>query len=593
MGMRVNGNRKSTEESLEDPAKALLVEPFEVLGLTLGLPDCLLFFILSLELGLFGVNDISVGVQIDVLWLNEFCLLDELVTNKHDDEDWKDDVTSNERLVWEVSVSQKDSEVLDKNNKYSDGEGKVGTKWLHWGTEVQVSLSVETLGLQSLHETHVQEEDTCPGNQTSQRDDVDEVCEDLSGGGATGHESQATESSAQEDTPVRDTHSVGVGKELWCVAGDSKTVDGSGCDIQVRVGSGQDEKQNTSVDDVVQALDVCVFDGNDEWRSRSGGAGCTHKQLVVGGDTHSEKQNGADVEHQNTVEGQSDGLRDGLSWSCALCEGDTNQLGASVSEGGDNKDRQERDETSGGALDLDVPSLVNVVVESAGVLPVAEAQSVVGWTTAQGDDKQQDNQADTGEHLQAGQPEFDFTEEADTQDVHKDDDREEDGNPDSRVDLGGRHPETHDQGAGNQLVGGKQEVLHQVHPTASETKRLVDVSGHVTCKTISQRDERGDLTQSTQNHVHNETEHRVRDEHTSWAGGLQSRTGTDQQTSTQRTADGNHRQVSCLQGLLERLALGGLSLELRVGHCHRQVVLRRVARENVVCILFLDVFHSG
>ncbi|KAH3682313.1 hypothetical protein WICPIJ_006728 [Wickerhamomyces pijperi] len=96
--------------------------------------------------------------------------------------------------------------------------------------------------------------------------------------------------------------------------------------VNALISSRDDKDQDTGVDQVVQAMDLGILDSNDKRRSigRGGSLCSTDKQLVVVRNTHTQQQNGTNVENNNTVESQSDGLWDISTRIFSLGNGDTN-----------------------------------------------------------------------------------------------------------------------------------------------------------------------------------------------------------------------------------------------------------------------------
>lgn len=82
--------------------------------------------------------------------------------------------------------------------------------------------------------------------------------------------------------------------------------------------------------------------------------------------------------------------------------------------------------------------------------------------TAEGKNQGKDDYADDGDDLERRQPEFELAKELDTKVVDADDDDEEDGDKDTRIDVFSIDPVLNGEGSGSQLVGSDNDVLEPV-----------------------------------------------------------------------------------------------------------------------------------
>lgn len=226
--------------ALEDPAQELLVEPIFVVRVAFSLSDSFLFFCFSLVLLLFGVNDIPVGDQVDIRSRDDRGSVVDFVAKVHDNKYRQHNVTGDEVLI-EERRAQEDSEVLDKDDQHTDGQGKVGAVRLKRRSVGQIGLSVDSLSFAGSHESDVDNQNTGPGNQTCQGNDIDKVCENFSSSTGDSHISQQSESEGQQDTVVWNTQLVGLSEELRSVSSYSQGVDSSGTNIHIRVSGGKDK----------------------------------------------------------------------------------------------------------------------------------------------------------------------------------------------------------------------------------------------------------------------------------------------------------------------------------------------------------------
>jgi len=166
------------------------------------------------------------------------------------------------------------------------------------------------LGLACAAEVDVGDEDGNPGEQTKDGSQVHEVTEDLLAACGDVHVGQKTETGRKTKGVVRNTTLVGLGQELRGLTTESETVESTTGNVQIRVASTEDEKQDTGVQESRQSLDTSKLDGDNERRGsgRVGLLGSKGKLRAVVGNDHTDQKDGQDVEEDNTEEGQSDGL---------------------------------------------------------------------------------------------------------------------------------------------------------------------------------------------------------------------------------------------------------------------------------------------
>lgn len=495
-------------------------------------------------LGLLLVNLGLAAEEISSLWLHLLRLHDELVTEDHDDVEWDSEVGGDEVLVVELSVSSwlvvwhKVVESLEESDEAAEEERDVGSPDSSWRDEWHLAVE-DTLGLASSNKVDVGDQDRDPGEDTEDGDEVDEVGEDDLGGSANVEVGEEAESGGKSKGVNWDTTAISAGEDAWSVTLDGKTVESTGSNVQIGVGSGEDEDQDTAVEDTWQGLDTGVLDGDDEWRGSSGcslrsGGDSGNKTWVVMWKNHSEEEDQHDVEEQDAVEGKTDGSWNDLAWVLGLTNGDTDQFDTEVGEDGGGQHRPESEEATSRALR-------DVLLERSWVLPVSETLWVLVWTTSACENQGDHDQSENDENLERGQPEFKLAEELDTEVVDEDDGNQSNSNPDTRVDLVGWDPVSNNHGESSQVVGRNNNVLNKIStfrmrnkcgdthlepviPAEGETESRVDEAMSVSSETGGKRKPCGHLSQSSHDQVCEKTDSGICDKKRTWASSGEGRT---------------------------------------------------------------------
>ena len=150
------------------------------------------------------------------------------------------------------------------------------------------------------------------------------------------HKSSAAEECGDGQSGNRYTTLVGPLEDLGGMALDGQSVDGTGGNVQVRVGSAEGEEQNGGIDNGGKVRNLGELDGNDKGRGRSTGGGLVSECQVRGvvGNKHSQEEDGKAVEEQDPVEGKLDGARDSLAWVLGLANSDSDELSSKVGKNG-------------------------------------------------------------------------------------------------------------------------------------------------------------------------------------------------------------------------------------------------------------------
>ena len=207
----------------------------------------------------------------------------------------------------------------------------------------------DILGATSLDEVDVGDEDGDPGQNTEDGGQVDKVLEHLAGVIRDVHEGQEGEDGADDERRPGYTAAISLLEDGGGGLVTGKSVEGTAGNVQIGVGGGENEDENTSVDDVGEDLDTGELGGDDE----RGGVG-TGTGLVVGegellgvvGYDHTDEEDTETVEEEDSVEGELDGLGDAASGVLRFACSNTDKLGTKVGKGGVDEHTPETEETS-------------------------------------------------------------------------------------------------------------------------------------------------------------------------------------------------------------------------------------------------------
>lgn len=148
------------------------------------------------ELSLLIINGLLARVEIRLMWQGTLALHEELVSEDHDDEQWNTEVASNDVAPVDhalVSGWNKVVESLEEGNQAAEEESSNGSGGTEWCNVGQSSIW-NALCFASADEEDVRDENGDPGQDTENRNQVDEVGKDLLGCGADIHIGQQTES---------------------------------------------------------------------------------------------------------------------------------------------------------------------------------------------------------------------------------------------------------------------------------------------------------------------------------------------------------------------------------------------------------------
>ena len=111
-------------------------------------------------------------------------------------------------------------------------------------------------------------------------------------------EDKKAEGSAENEGRIRDAHAADPPEDGWSFSFDGKTVESTRADVQVGIGSAQDEDEDSTVDDVIEGFDADQGRGNDEGGGSSSGllGVCDEEGGVGSRDDETDNENATDIE---------------------------------------------------------------------------------------------------------------------------------------------------------------------------------------------------------------------------------------------------------------------------------------------------------
>ena len=206
-----------------------------------------------------------------------------------------------------------------------------------------------------------------PGQDTEDGDEVDKVVEDVCGGLGDVEEGDEGDGGGESESVNGDTAAVSTSEDGEGVSFFGEAVEGSCSDVEVRVCSAEDENEDAGVKEAGEGADAGVDDGDYEGGGGGPGflLGGKSEFGVVVGDQHADKENGDDVEDENSPEGQPDGFGNDSAGVLRFPNGDPDQFGTKVSKGCGDERTPESEEAAC------VSSSVTLL-EGSWILPVTE-----------------------------------------------------------------------------------------------------------------------------------------------------------------------------------------------------------------------------
>ncbi|KAI6772886.1 hypothetical protein HG530_003844 [Fusarium avenaceum] len=240
--------------------------------------------------------------------------------------------------------------------------------------------------------------------------------------------------------------------------------------------------------------------------------GTAIKVGIVGGNVDADEEDGGHEQAENTPESPADSLGDSLAGVGSLTGTDTDELGSLVGETSSDEDGPETDELAGGTVN------VHVSVCDTGILPVLETNVALVADTSVDADGEND-EANDGNNLDHGKPHLNLAENADRDKVKRSEHGPEDADPD-----------------------GNAEVL--VPPTHGKAQGRINEASGIRGEGTGNRDVRSHLAQADHDSVDDRAHKGKGDEQRHGAGLDKSRANTEEETSSNGTANGDELQVT-------------------------------------------------
>lgn len=162
------------------------------------------------------------------------------------------------------------------------------------------------------------------------------------------HISQQRKARAQPERIDGHTTLIGLGQNPGRTSLQCQSVDRTACNVQIRVGRREDEYQDAGIENIRERLDARQLDGDDVRRGSSAGLLRVGEDKVRGviRNKHAKKEDGDDVEEDDTVEGKANSPGNDTTRVLSLADCDTDKLGSEISKSGSDKGRPNRKETS-------------------------------------------------------------------------------------------------------------------------------------------------------------------------------------------------------------------------------------------------------
>ncbi len=194
------------------------------------------------------------------------------------------------------------------------------------------------------------------------------------------------------------------------------------------VGHTEHGNGDDGIEDGRKTLDTRQLNGEHKGGGLGVGTGRAQQIRVVGRQDQADDEEGDDIETGDTPEHLFGGCGKRLAGVGGLGCGETDELGATESEGGGHEDGTEAFESV-----LERPRVVPVM--SSDVAAVRSIEIMGRFDTSAVDDDAEDDEPDDSENLDHSQNEFDFTISANAEDLNDTEEEEEDGDPDADVDV--------------------------------------------------------------------------------------------------------------------------------------------------------------
>jgi hypothetical protein len=341
--------------------------------------------------------------------------------------------------------------------------------------------------------------DGTPDEQETKTGKGQEPAEDLPTLRSSANVGKEAESDLESDTVERATRGIDVLEEVGSHVTLSHSLNGSSGTESARVGDGEDGNSDDSVHDAGKDLDASILDSENEGRGLGVGTAGTQETGVVGGEDKTDDEQVENVEDGNSPEDLLASHGDRPAGVGRLSSSQTNHLSTTEGEGSDNEDSAETLEAG----------------ERTRVVPVLNADVALVTDTTAVDDNTKDDEANTGADLDDGENKLNLAVTADTKDLDNHEDDEEDGDPDSHVDI--FSPELDGDGGGDEFERKHGQPSKSVLPTHGETPRRIDEADDVGKEGTVNRVEDSHLSESQACAEKHDTDDEISDEESSRA----------------------------------------------------------------------------
>lgn len=476
---------------------------------------------------------------------NSTSALEHLPEDVEEEVNGDSDVIGDEVLVAEAAGP--DIEAVEEDDDREEHQRDPGEVRLEGGLEDE-GVAVNTLGLESSVEANVRNADGNPGEEGGNGGQVLEPGEDGVGAGRAGHVGEETDRGGDGNAPVGDT-SLGTPEEearSLTVLGQSVQV--TGTSVQEGVGGGGSGGQDDGVNDRGKSRDTSALNGDDPRRGGSTGSTAVdgaEKTLVVVRDQDTDGERTEDVEEENTPEDTLDGLGDVATGISGLTSSDGNHLNTAVRESSVDEGGEETKEATSAAGG-------DVLGHGTRVLPVVEAKTTLGRTSAKVNAECHDQETDNGDDLDRGEQEFGFTIDGDGEDIQAHNEHKDNGDPGSDVDVDSTGPVLDNDRRGGDFSAESDSARIPVVPADGETHGIIDVTGTELRNGTGKRQPCGHLTERHHHGVNSETSEGVAQKDGQRTSGAEGTADTDEQASTDGTTEGDELDVTGLQSVARK-----------------------------------------
>lgn len=201
----------------------------------------------------FAVNDVFAGKEVDVERGPALGAGDELVAQDHAEIEGDAEVAGDEVFVVEFLAAlaildvHEDVEVLEDGDDDAEAEGEVGAVKAEGSDVVHLTL-VDALGPPRLDEVDVRHQNGNPGQDAEDGDQVDEIVKHLLRIIRNVQKGYKRNEGRETKGIYGNPAAVGACEDGMRITLLGKTVEGAGGNVEIAVGSGEDEEQNTGVD---------------------------------------------------------------------------------------------------------------------------------------------------------------------------------------------------------------------------------------------------------------------------------------------------------------------------------------------------------